>query len=189
MPQLTGQTGSWTGSGRTVTSLRVVEASAVDVGRFTVRLDPIFLDQLQLPDGSVVEIVGKKSICAMAYRDQKLHNRSVIKMDGLTRLNAGVRIGDLVTLHGTETQPARSIVLTPLKGEEIHYRQELAASLLKTNLLNKPIKKDIVIAVGKAAFALGEAKFYVAKTVPAGTVTVTANTEIQLLKEAPLMMH
>ncbi len=168
-----------------MTSLRVVEASAVDVGRFTVRLDPIFLDQLQLPDGSVVEIVGKKSICAMAYRDQKLHNRSVIKMDGLTRLNAGVRIGDLVTLHGTETQPARSIVLTPLKGEEIHYRQELAASLLKTNLLNKPIKKDIVIAVGKAAFALGEAKFYVAKTVPAGTVTITANTEIQLLKEAP----
>ncbi len=169
----------------TVTSLRVVEASAVDVGRFTVRLDPIYLDQLQLPDGSVVEIIGKKSICAMAYRDQTLHNRSVIKMDGLTRLNAGVRIGDLVTLHGIDTQPARSIVLTPLKGEEIHYRQELAASLLKTNLLNKPIKKDIVIAVGKTAFALGEAKFYVAKTVPTGTVTVMANTEIQLLKDAP----
>jgi transitional endoplasmic reticulum ATPase len=169
----------------TVTSLRVIEASAVDVGRFTVRLDPSILDQLQLPDGSVVEIVGKKSICAMAYRDKTLQNRSVIKMDGLTRLNAGVRIGDLVTLHGTDTQPARSIVLTPLKGEEVHYRQELAASLLKTNLLNKPIKKDIVIAVGKAAFALGEAKFYVAKTVPAGAVTIAANTEIQLMKKPP----
>ncbi|MHA2315765.1 MAG: hypothetical protein ACXACF_10890, partial [Candidatus Hermodarchaeia archaeon] len=53
----------------TVASVRVAEASAVDVGRFTVRVDPTILDQLQLSDGSVVEIVGKKSVCALALRD------------------------------------------------------------------------------------------------------------------------
>ncbi|MFW9934828.1 MAG: CDC48 family AAA ATPase [Candidatus Thorarchaeota archaeon] len=167
-----------------VTSVRVAEASAVDVGRFTVRLDPAVLDQLQLADGSLVEITGKKSVCAIAVRDSSIQNKTVIKMDGLTRLNAGVRIGDIVTIHGIEAQPARSIVLTPLKGEEIEYREELATSLLKTNLLDKPIKKDIIIAVGRAAFALGEAKFYVAKTVPVGNVLVNANTTLELRKQA-----
>ncbi|MFX1318799.1 MAG: CDC48 family AAA ATPase [Promethearchaeota archaeon] len=168
-----------------VASVRVIEASAVDVGRFTVRVDPAVLDQLQLADGVLLEIVGKKSVSALAVRDSTLHGQNVIKMDGLTRLNAGVRIGDIVTLHGVEAQPARSIVLTPLKGEEIEYRQELATSLLRSNLLNKPIKKDIIIAVGRTAFALGEAKFYVAKTVPSGNVIVQTNTDIQLQKTAP----
>jgi transitional endoplasmic reticulum ATPase len=168
-----------------VASVRVAEASAVDVGRFTVRLDPNVLDQLQLADESLLEIVGKKSVCAKAIRDSTLQNQNVIKMDGLTRLNAGVRIGDIVTVQKTAAQPARTVVLTPLKGEEIEYRKELATSLLKTNLLNKPVKKDMIIAVGRAAFALGEAKFYVAKTVPSGTVIVKANTDLQLHKEAP----
>ncbi len=168
-----------------VASVRVAEASAVDVGRFTVRVDPTILDQLQLTDGSMVEIVGKKGVCALAVRDSTIQEKNVIKMDGLTRLNAGVRIGDMVTIQGIEAQPARTVVLTPLKGEEIEYRQELATSLLKTNLLDKPIKKDIIIAVGRAAFALSEAKFYVAKTVPTGNVIVNANTDLQLRKEAP----
>jgi transitional endoplasmic reticulum ATPase len=155
------------------------------VGRFTVRIDPTILDQLQLADGSLVEITGKKSVCALAVRDSAVQNQKVVKIDGLTRLNAGVRIGDMVTLQGTTAQPARSVVLTPLKGEEIEYRQELATSLLRTNLVDKPVKKDIIIAVGRAAFALGEAKFYVAKTVPAGNVIINANTDLQLHKEAP----
>jgi transitional endoplasmic reticulum ATPase len=168
-----------------VASVRVTEASAVDVGRFTVRIDPTILDQLQLADGSLVEITGKKSVCAHAVRDSAVQNQKVVKMDGLTRLNAGVRIGDMVTLQGTSAQPARSVVLTPLKGEEIEYRQEFATSLLRTNLVDKPVKKDIIIAVGRAAFALGEAKFYVAKTVPTGNVIINANTDLQLHKEAP----
>jgi hypothetical protein len=69
------------------------------VGRFTVRVDPTILDQLQLSDGSVVEIVGKKTVCALALRDSSIQNRAVIKMDGLSRLNAGVRLGDTVTLQ------------------------------------------------------------------------------------------
>jgi len=168
-----------------VASVRVAEASAVDVGRFAVRIDPTVLDQLQLSDGSLVEIVGKKSVCAHTIADTSLLNQNVIKMDGLTRLNAGVRIGDMVSLHGVKAQTARTVILTPLKGEEIEYRQELATSLLKTNLLDKPVKKDIIIAVGRTAFALGEAKFYVAKTVPPGNVIVSANTDLQLQKEAP----
>ncbi|MFX1509232.1 MAG: CDC48 family AAA ATPase [Promethearchaeota archaeon] len=168
-----------------VASVRVAEASAVDVGRFTVRLDPNVFDQLQLADDSLLEIVGKKSVCAKAIRDVTLQNQNVIKMDGLTRLNAGVRIGDVVTVQKTEGQPARSVILTPLKGEEIEYRQELATSLLKSNLLDKPVRKDIIIAVGRAAFALAEAKFYVAKTVPAGNVIVNTNTDLILQKEAP----
>ncbi len=169
----------------TISPVRVTEASAVDVGRFTVRVDPSILDQLQVADGAVVEIIGKKSICALAYRDASIQDQNLIKMDGLTRLNASVRIGDIVTIKETKTQPARSVVLTPLKGEEIEYQQELAASLLKNNLINKPVKTGIVIAIGRAAFALGEAKFYVAKTVPAGNVVITANTDFQLLRKAP----
>jgi transitional endoplasmic reticulum ATPase len=166
-------------------SVRVAEASAIDVGRFTVRIDPEVFDQMQLTDGTVVEITGKTSICALAFRDSSVQSQKVIRMDGLSRLNAGVRIGDMVAIQAAEVSPARTVVLTPLKGEETEYREDFAASLLKTNLLEKPVKKGIVIAIGRAAFALGEAKFYVAKTVPSGNVTVTSNTELQLLKEAP----
>ena len=166
-------------------SVRVAEASAVDVGRFSVRLDSEVFDQLQISEGAVVEITGKSSVCALAYRDSAVQSQKIIRMDGLTRLNAGVRIGDVVVVQSVEVTPARSVVLTPLKGEETEYREDFAASLLRTNLIDKPIKKGIVIAVGRTAFALGEAKFYVAKTVPSGNVTVNSNTEIQLLTEAP----
>jgi len=168
-----------------VASLRVAEASALDVGRFMVRVDPEVMDRHGLADGSVVEVVGKKSICALAYRDESIRGRGLIKLDGLTRLNAGVRLGDTVTLQPATASPARSVVLTPLKGEELAYHSDLAASLLKSSLLKKPVRKGMVIAVGRAAFALKEAKFYVAKTVPAGIVVVGDNTDIQLLKEAP----
>ena len=166
-------------------TVRVAEASAIDVGRFTVRIDPEVFDQMQLEDGAVVEITGKTSICALAFRDSSVQSQKVIRMDGLSRLNAGVRIGDMVAIQAANVSSARSVVLTPLKGEETEYREDFATSLLKTNLLDKPVKKGIVIAIGRAAFALGEAKFYVAKTVPSGNVTITPNTELQLMKEAP----
>ena len=166
-------------------TVRVAEASAIDVGRFTVRIDPEVFDQMQLEDGAVVEITGKTSICALAFRDSSVQSQKVIRMDGLSRLNAGVRIGDMVAIQAANVSSARSVVLTPLKGEVTEYREDFATSLLKTNLLDKPVKKGIVIAIGRAAFALGEAKFYVAKTVPSGNVTITPNTELQLMKEAP----
>ncbi|MDO8056996.1 MAG: hypothetical protein Q6361_09065, partial [Candidatus Hermodarchaeota archaeon] len=101
----------------TMISVRVAEASAVDVGRFSVRLDSEIFDQLQISEGAVVEITGKNSICALVYRDSSVQSQKIIRMDGLTRLNAGVRIGDIVAIQTAEVAPARSIVLTPLKGE------------------------------------------------------------------------
>src|ERR1051326_5189779 len=78
-------------------SLKVAEGRLLDVGRGLARLDPADISRLGISIGSLVQIGGKKATAVKvlpAFRDAR--GKQLIQIDGITRSNAGVVIGERV---------------------------------------------------------------------------------------------
>ncbi|MEO2151930.1 MAG: CDC48 family AAA ATPase, partial [Thermococcus sp.] len=126
----------------------------------------------------------------------------IIRMDGYIRRNAGVSIGDYVTVKRAEVQEAKKVVLAPAqKGVFI----QIPGDLVKQNLLGRPVVKgDLLVASNRSEtyyggspfddllrglfeampLGFGELKFVVVNTVPKGIVQITYNTEVEVLPQA-----
>ena len=183
--------------------LRVAEALKRDVGRGIVRFDRKYQRQLGVEPGDIVELVGERTTAAIVANphpdDREL---DIIRMDGYIRRNAGVSIGDYVTVRRAEVQEAKKVVLAPAqKGVFI----QIPGDLVKQNLLGRPVVKgDLLVAsnrnetyYGGSPFddllrglfeamplGFGELKFVVVNTVPKGIVQITYNTEVEVLPQA-----
>ncbi|MEM3268424.1 MAG: AAA family ATPase, partial [Metallosphaera sp.] len=97
-------------------ALRVFEARQKDVGRGKVRIDVELLAQIDVSPGDVVEIEGTRKTAAIAWPlspDDATSERDIIRMDGITRKNAGVSIGDKVIVRKASVKQAASIKLAP----------------------------------------------------------------------------
>ena len=187
--------------------LRVAEALQHDVGKGIVRADRSLLSKAGFSPGDLVEIIGKRSTGAIigeAYpADVGLE---IIRMDGLTRSNAGTSIGETVTIRKTEFREATKVVLAPAtRGLRIMAPGEI----LKKNLMGRTVSRGDVLALvspkktretfrefqdvesmfssffeTSTPFSLGEIKFTVVSTSPAGIVRITDVTEIEIRPEA-----
>ncbi len=183
--------------------LRVAEALKRDVGRGIVRFDKKYQKQLGVEPGDIVELIGERSTAAIVanpHPDDK--GLDIIRMDGYIRRNAGVSIGDYVTVAKAEVQEAKKVVLAPAqKGVFI----QLPGDMVKGNLLGRPVVKgDLVVASNRSEnyyggspfdelirglfeampLGFGELKFVVVSTVPKGIVQITYNTEVEVLPQA-----
>ncbi|HVB11496.1 MAG TPA: CDC48 family AAA ATPase [Nitrososphaerales archaeon] len=97
-------------------TLKVLEAYTRDVGRGVVRLDYDAMDSLDASTGDVVEIKGKRGTvgkCLPLYPSDE--GKKLLRIDGLTRNNSGVAIGDSVTIRKIKAPPAEKIVVAPLE--------------------------------------------------------------------------
>ncbi|AWR99291.1 CDC48 family AAA ATPase [Metallosphaera hakonensis] len=97
-------------------ALKVLEARQKDVGRGKVRIDVEMLAQIDVSPGDVVEIEGTRKTAAIAWPlspDDATGERDIIRMDGITRKNAGVSIGDKVLVRKASVKQAASIKLAP----------------------------------------------------------------------------
>jgi transitional endoplasmic reticulum ATPase len=93
-----------------------MEAYTKDVGRGVGRIDYESMDELQVTTGDVLEVKGKKRTvvkCLPLYPSDE--GRGVIRIDGLTRLNAGVALGEFVTVRKIRAYPAERIMVAPLE--------------------------------------------------------------------------
>ncbi|HIH73560.1 MAG TPA: CDC48 family AAA ATPase [Thermococcaceae archaeon] len=183
--------------------LRVAEALKRDVGRGIVRFDRKYQKQLGVEPGDIVELEGEKKTAAIvenAHPDDR--GLDIIRMDGYIRRNAGVSIGDYVTVRKAEVQEAKRVVLAPAqKGVYL----QIPGELVKRNLLGRPVVKgDLIVASGRETefytgspfdelfrgffeslpLGFGELKFIVVNTNPKGIVQITYNTEIEVLPQA-----
>ncbi len=98
-------------------TLKVSEASSRDVGKGLVRLDPKDMQQAGVSVGDIVLICGKRATAAKvmpAY--QEARGQQSVQIDGLTRRNAGVGIGEKATLELASARPATRITLSPRCG-------------------------------------------------------------------------
>jgi transitional endoplasmic reticulum ATPase len=185
--------------------LRVAEAAQRDVGRGIVRIDTNVMDKLGIASGDIVEIEGKKSTAAIAVRGyQSDMGLEIIRMDGLIRANVKSGIGDFVKVRKAEFRDAQKVVLAPAQ-EGV--RIMASGDIFKGHLLGRPLKKGDVLmpsspesyrnefttsmdiferffgGLRPTPFSLGEIRFVVVSTVPAGIVRVTEMTQIELRPE------
>jgi transitional endoplasmic reticulum ATPase len=81
-----------------------------------LRLDYDAMDALEASTGDVIEVKGKRRTvakCLPLYPSDE--RKGLLRIDGLVRNNAGVAIGDLVTVKKVKAPVAEKVVVAPLE--------------------------------------------------------------------------
>src|SRR5688500_12323996 len=182
------------------TRLQVATMRPEDSGRGLARLPRRLMAQLQLAEGDVIEVTGKRATPARAVgpytEDEGL---DIIRLDGLQRANAEIGSGDFVTIRKVESKPAQRVVFAPAQK---NLRLHGSAQALKRSFGMKPLTAgDVVATTGQQqiqrsdippelrqmlnvpAYALQEIRLTVVSTAPKGVVHIDANTEVELRPE------
>ena len=166
-------------------TLRVAKAIPSDVGHGRARVP--FDNELNLKPGDIVEIAGESSTAAIVWRCRPEDaNLGVIRIDGIIRKNAGVSLGDRVSITKVETQPCQRLVLSPVMAKQQKVRFGPGIEGFARRGLNKRpvVVGDRIFIPGMTLFA--EAlPFAIVSTNPKGIVQVLPDTEI-VIKEEPI---
>ena len=165
--------------------LRVAKAIPSDVGHGRARVP--FDNELNLKPGDIVEIAGESRTAAIVWRCRPEDaNLGVIRIDGIIRKNAGVSLGDRVSISKVETQPCQRLVLSPVMAKQQKVRFGPGIEGFARRGLNKRpvVAGDRIFIPGMTLFA--EAlPFAIVSTNPKGIVQVLPDTEI-VIKEEPI---
>ncbi len=182
--------------------LRVDEIAKTSAGRFMCRMNTKVIKDLDIKPGEIVEIIGKKHTAAILFPSSNNHEKS-IQIDGLTRRNAGVGIGEYVKVRKCVYSIAQSVTLSLIRTD-----LKLSSNIkqIRLNLLNKPLKRGDIINVAGSNLAqreketpyselkemmpflksptipIGEVQFAVVETHPKGIVQIQNSTEIDIKK-------
>ncbi len=191
--------------------LKVGELTArEEAGRGIVRFESSAMEKIGVKPGDIVEIEGTKKTGAIALRSYPADvGLNIIRMDGITRRNAGSGVGEYVKVRKADVKEARSITLAPAqKGVMI----QISPNIVKQNIYKRPVTKGDIIVPSPVVKRKGrgsslfeeffgidfesdfdffftpmpaETKFVVVNTNPSGIVRVDEITEIEILPELP----
>lgn len=95
--------------------LRVSESLAKDVGRGIARMDPKDMARIGAEIGDIVQILGKRPTGAKvmpSYMEDR--GKDVVQIDGITRENAQIGLGEKAQIQKVECKPASVVVLSPI---------------------------------------------------------------------------
>ena len=171
--------------------LKVSESFQQDVGYGRARIDHQARMELDLSIGDVIEIEGTKSTASVVWRAHPTdEGKQIIRIDNLTRKNAGTGLGDRVKIRKASVKMASQVTLAPLisKGQQIQFGSGIE-TLIKKGLLKRPLTKgDNVIVPGIALFG-SALPFVIINTSPGDIVQITENTLIEVKEEAAKTME
>ncbi|MDI9394457.1 MAG: CDC48 family AAA ATPase [Euryarchaeota archaeon] len=177
--------------------LKVEKAYPIDLGRGIIRLDPTALLKLQLSPGDIVEIMGKKKTTAKVWRaDRQDWEQGIVRIDNFIRQNAGVSIGEKVTIKKVEAPEAKKLVLALPEnvtqgGPELQFGEH-ANEIIKRHILKRPVfRGDIIPIINSMAQPMTESlttsqviPLVAVETDPANTIVlITEATVIELRKK------
>ncbi len=171
---------------KTEATLRVVEALQQDVSYGRARLDGQTRIELNLSPGDIIEIRGTKTTAAVVWRSHPGdEGKGIIHIDNLTRKNAGVSIGDKVTIRKAEVKPAKSVTLAPAisQDQQIQFGEGIDA-LAKRGLLKRPVVQGDIVVVPNIALFGNALPFSIIQTGPKGIVLINEETTIKVNEEA-----
>lgn len=158
-----------------------------EAGFGRVRMDSASFRRLNVQIGDVVEIVGKRSAVAKVMKGAiDDEGKGLIRMDGITRSNAGVTVDESVRVRKAETLPAEKIIISPIgipAGKKISFREGVD-EIFKNGLMNRPVLRDNEIIVPNIALMGNLIQFKVITTVPVGIVVVDQKTEVTIKEMA-----
>ena len=185
--------------------LKVVEAFQDDINKGIVRIDSSIMKDLDVKEGDIVSIIGKKETYGIVARGYPGDiGLTIIRMDGSMRKNAKAGIGEYVEVKKADVKDAKKVRIAPVAG-----MIKAPAQLFKRGLLGRVVVKGNIISLGGSrarknvmsesdaifrtldreffgmGFGLSSLKFVVAETNPKGPVIVTQNTEV-ILESKPV---
>ncbi len=174
--------------------LSVKEAPKTDVGRCIVRLGSEAMEKLGVKSGSIVGIKGGKGgkeAVGIAWRGlAEDEGKSIIRMDGVLRNNAGVGLDEEVDVEAATAKYAKKIMLAPTQA--IQYGSGFV-DYVHERLLSRPFVKGNRVLVDVMGTPL---TFLVASAAPSGIVVVSEDTEVAISakpagegKAAPLISY
>ena len=166
-------------------SLKVSKAIPSDVGHGRARISGE--NELDLKPGDIIEIKGENRSTAAIYwrsrpEDAKM---DIIRVDGIIRKNAGVSLGDRVTVSKVEAKICTKLVLSPVMANKQKVKFGPGIEGFARRGLNKRpvVAGDRIFIPGMTLFA--EAlPFAVLQTTPKGIVQVNSDTDIVIKDEA-----
>ncbi|MDL5362398.1 CDC48 family AAA ATPase [Halalkalicoccus sp. NIPERK01] len=169
--------------------LEVAKAYPNDSGRGIARLDPDTLLHLKLSPGDIIEIEGGDTTAAKVWRaDRQDWNTDTVRIDGFTRQNADVGIGERVTIRKADATKAEKLVLAPPEEASVQFGSD-AAGMVKRQILKRPVvERDIVPVMSSTNHPFmrspGQAIPLIAvETDPEGVCLITEDTDVELREE------
>ena len=166
--------------------LKVSEAFQQDVGYGRARIDHQTRIDLDLSIGDIIEIEGTKITAASVWRAHPSdEGKKIIRIDNLTRKNAGTGLGDRVKIKRADVREAEEVVLAPLmpEGQRVEFGMGIDA-IIRKNLLRRPITKGDEITIPGIAFFGNALPFIIMNTSPQGIVLITERTSLRVKEEA-----
>ncbi len=159
--------------------LKVAESKQRDVGKGRARLNVDSMDDLKIIAGDVIQIVGKQSTVATAWpADPDDQCLGILRIDGQTRKNAGIRINEYVTLLKVSVKTAKTVTLVPV-GTRLSADHDFS-DFVRNRLKGFPITEgddiSIVILGNPITFNIVEIR-------PKGVLRVQDETCVKILLE------
>lgn len=153
-----------------------------DSGRTIGRLNPDAISHLGLNPGDSVEIEGNNTTVVKIWRaDRQDWNTEIVRIDGFTRQNADIDLGESVEIRKAEVTEADSLALRSFEESPVQFDSN-AASMVKDKILRRPVMKhDIVPVMLHRNHSSHQAIPLIAVTTePEGIVRVTPETTITI---------
>ena len=189
--------------------LKVAEAHQDDVNKGLVRVDSRILRSIGISPGEIVGILGERETVSIADRSYPSDlGLEIVRMDGMTRKNAKVGVGELIEIFKPEVKPAQRVVLSPTQELILHPGTK---ATLEKGLIRKPLKQGDIISVSRnnferrrtlqsnnpfeiglfnliegefLGFNLNTMKFKVSSTKPDGFLQIVPQTRVEITSKS-----
>ncbi len=156
--------------------LKVAAAMPKDQGRGLVRLNTEVREHLGVRSGDTVLLKGSKETVAICWPSLKEDEvLDMVRMDGLIRNNAGVRLGEIVEVSKIDITSANRIVLAP--SQPVRFQQGFE-NYIKQQMLNKPITRGDILVIASIGQGI---QFSATAVSPGKHVRVTPETVVEVL--------
>jgi transitional endoplasmic reticulum ATPase len=157
-------------------TLTVRGAEKRDGGRGIARIADEARQQLGVLSGDTVAVKGDGTTVVKVWPAASTVPENTIQIDAETRTNAGVRIGDEVSVRPISVSDAKSITVVPKANFSLDDVDTLERAV-KRELLDRPVQSEERARIER----LGDAGlFVVSRTNPGGTVRVTNDTKVDV---------
>ena len=160
--------------------LKVSEAYSGDAMKGLARIHPDDMAAMNLTDGDLVLITGRKSTPARIRTGDRETGRGIIQIDGLIRENAGTSLEENITIESSITYHfAGSATLQPLGDVKLSQRENDSGyilSMLEGQAVNIGDRIRVTL------FGTRVCDFQVTATTPEGVVILNKSTYLNILK-------
>ncbi|MFW6230575.1 MAG: CDC48 family AAA ATPase [Nanoarchaeota archaeon] len=183
---------------------KVQEGLQSDVGKKIARMSSHMIDALELDAGDAVVLEGKKKTIATVWRarpEDDISTENTIRVDGNIRHNAGVSLGEKITISKAECKDAKNMAISILASDDLPdefvqviSQDESVKELIKSRILDKPFTKGDFFAIHNLIFRVTQGQiqrpyripqinFVVSQTAPKGFIRFTKETELNIASE------